>query len=77
MTLLECFTMHEIMAIEKKLEKAQRLADALRPFCEESKHWSWASADEKLVEHFLGYAGELRVGDLRNAVDAIVEWEVN
>ena len=51
----------------------ERLRAALLPFAQEATYWVNYQDEEPLVEAFPGYEGNLTVGDLRRAYDALEE----
>lgn len=59
---------HETAAAINEIEV---LRTALRPFAKEATRWVNYADEEPLVEAFPGYEGELTVGDLRRAFDAL------
>lgn len=50
----------------------ERMRKALIPFANEASHWVNYQDDERLVESFPGYEGDITVGNLRDAYDAMV-----
>lgn len=49
------------------IEERERLRKALEPFAKEALCWDDYSDEERIVEGFPGYRGEISVGDLRAA----------